>query len=436
MDDAIEQITEFLELPKAYIEQTLHSLIEKDDFSVCKYGGVRNIFPPNIIIKAEDAFIDSVQYAPDQFVYQDLDFNREKFFQSPLGMIFMINNHCSTDCVYCYADKSVRVQTLPFERIQAIIQNARQAGVLDVLVTGGEICLYPQWKELINELVNQGYKPPIFSTKVPLKEADIDFIKGHKIPVQISLDSIQNECLKKILNVNDHYLEQIKHTLLLLEQKNVQFQVATIITQYNDDLEMLEEMHEFLRDFKNIVRWEIRVAFKSLYSRADFDTIKISRETENRIARWIDQKKETTPLNIQWSPSGGDLRYFKCEGGSRHFAGSRCSANYSHMVILPDGKVSICEQLYWNPRFLIGDVSKQSIEEVWNSPRALELAFPKKENFRDASVCKKCSIFDECFAYPNKCFADVLKGYGDENWDFPDPRCKCAPEFIYELNPE
>ena len=29
------------------------------------------------------------------------------------------------------------------------------------------------------------------------------------------------------------------------------------------------------------------------------------------------------------------------------------------MYILPDGKVTICEELYWNEHFIIGDVTKQ-----------------------------------------------------------------------------
>lgn len=102
-------------------------------------------------------------------------------------------------------------------------------------------------------------------------------------------------------------------------------------------------------------------------------------------------------------------------------------------MILPDGKVTICEQLYWNPKYIIGDISVQSIVEVWNSERALQLAFPKREDFRDISACKKCKIFDECYAYPNRCIVDVLKGYGQENDDFPDPRCAKAPSFKYEL---
>jgi len=104
-----------------------------------------------------------------------------------------------------------------------------------------------------------------------------------------------------------------------------------------------------------------------------------------------------------------------------------------NIFILPDGKVTICEQLYWDSRFIIGDLTTQSIEEVWNSPRALELSFPKREDFRDESVCKGCDIFEECLSFPNKCFADVLKGYGKENWDYPDPRCIKAPKFTYDL---
>lgn len=141
---------------------------------------------------------------------------------------------------------------------------------------------------------------------------------------------------------------------------------------------------------------------------------------------------ELTVINILWSPNS-DKKYFSSEGGSRSFKGFRCSANYSHMVILPDGKVTICEQLYWNPKFLIGDLLKNSIEDVWNSPKAINLAFPKKEHFSDKSICKGCDIFQECMSFPNRCIADVLKGYGDDNSDFPDPRCNKAPKIINNL---
>lgn len=78
-------------------------------------------------------------------------------------------------------------------------------------------------------------------------------------------------------------------------------------------------------------------------------------------------------------------------------------------------------------------LEKNNISEIWNSSKALGLAFPQRKNFRDESACSTCEIFDDCMTFPNRCLADILKGYGDQNWDFPDPRCNKAPEFIHKL---
>ena len=41
--------------------------------------------------------------------------------------------------------------------------------------------------------------------------------------------------------------------------------------------------------------------------------------------------------------------------------------------VLPDGKVSACEQLYWHPQFILGDLKEQTLAEIWQSPRAKAL---------------------------------------------------------------
>lgn len=87
-------------------------------------------------------------------------------------------------------------------------------------------------------------------------------------------------------------------------------------------------------------------------------------------------------------------------------------------------------ELYWNPQFIIGDIYSQKITEIWNSERALQLAFPEQKAFREVSPCKKCSLFEEYYSFPNKYIVDVLKGYGYENIDYPDPRCAKAPNLI------
>ncbi len=104
------------------------------------------------------------------------------------------------------------------------------------------------------------------------------------------------------------------------------------------------------------------------------------------------------------------------------------------LVEYPDGKVTICEQLFWNKKFIIGDVNTSSLTQIWNSPQSLQLAYMKKEFIDSTSKCKSCRIFKKCFDNRNRCWTDIIKAYGDEHWDYPDPRCKWAPKMIHALN--
>ncbi|MDR1348879.1 MAG: radical SAM protein [Prevotellaceae bacterium] len=434
LQDAIKELSYFLDMIESDVENLIQPFINNYEIVMGNYGGTENFFPKNIIIDADKSFAPTIDYKPEQFAYNELDLRHDRFIVAPLTMVLMINNTCVTDCVYCYANKSVKSQMLSFDRIKEIIQEAKQLQFQDITITGGEFFLYWQWKELLDLLLENGFKESLISTKVPICEEDIIALKTYDIPVQISLDSVNPNKLVQILKVKSDYADNIKQTITFLDNHNIAFKVATVLTKYNDSIENLESLHNFLLDFKNLRKWDIRVGFKSMYSRGNFDEIRTSKESIVKINKWIADVKQYSSITIEATLDTG-TRYFAEEGGSRNFRGSRCSANYSNIFVLPDGQVTLCEQMYWNPRFIIGDLTKQTIKEVWNSPHALELAFPKKESFRDASICKKCTIFDECYSYHNKCYVDVLKAYGDENWDFPDPRCKFAPQFINELNP-
>lgn len=431
-NDAIERISYFLDVEEVEAQTLLLKLKNSEESFIIDYDGVTSIFPKNIIIDSANATMSSRVYSPSDFAYSELDLKQERFIKAPLGIVYMVNNTCATDCVYCYADKSTKCSLIPFEKVVDTVKEARSLDIQNFSVVGGEYFLYKQWDKLLDVMIEYGYKPDLISTKVPITLQTILKYKKYNLPIQISLDSLDENKLSTILNVNPSYLEKIRKTITLLDENDIKFQIATVLTRYNNNVDDLEKMYSFLSQFKNLSRWEIRVGFKSLYSKDDFEDIIINKEDVVNIEKWVKAKEESSTMYILWSPNDGK-KYFKTEGGSRNFVGARCSANYSHMVILPDGQVTICEQLYWNPRFLIGNIQEESIQQIWNSPKALGLAFPKKEDFSNKSVCKTCKIFDECMAFPNRCIADVLKGYGSENWDYPDPRCIKAPAFINKM---
>jgi len=99
--------------------------------------------------------------------------------------------------------------------------------------------------------------------------------------------------------------------------------------------------------------------------------------------------------------------------------------------MLNNSCVSNC--IYWMPQFIIGDVSKQSISEVWNSSDAHKLMNLNRADIQESSPCKNCNLFKPCFDARNRCWVDIVKAYGKENWDYPDPRCAFAPAMINDL---
>lgn len=432
---AIQEIAYFLDITHPESDKLISSFLNSDEPFCLEYKNTKNFFPKNIVISASNfksSDINMRMYSPEEFIYNDVDLAQERFYKAPLGIVYMVNNVCATDCVYCYADKTTEHSLISFEKIVSTIKEARLMEIRSFSIVGGEFFLYKQWEELLDVLIEYQYKPALISTKIAINEKVILKYKKYNLPIQISLDSLNREKLAKILDVKNEYSSKIMETITLLDKYNIIFQISTVLTSYNDDIENLEEMFSFLSKLNNLSRWEIRVGFKSLYSKANFDDVKIQKDKIQKIEKWILNKKKESKLPILWSPNDTG-KYFSSEGGSRKFIGARCSANYSHMIILPDGQVTICEQLYWNPRFLIGDISKSSISDVWNSSKALSLAFPQKTDFREESACFTCKIFDNCMSFPNRCIADILKGYGNQNWDYPDPRCNIAPKFINEL---
>lgn len=429
-DDAIERISTFFDFSTEYTKSFVDIFIENAEKFHTKYAEHTNRFPKNLIIKEELSRYKIRTYEPQMFVYQKIDLDTFRQYTSPLHVTFMVNNRCLTDCIYCYADKSTKCKNMDFQKVEHIIDEAYSLNINSFNVDGGEFFIYPHWRSLLKKLQECEYKPNIISTKYPITEKDIVDFSTFGLSLQVSLDSLNQDVLNRMVGNIPDYSKKMQRTLQIINS-HIPFQIATILTRFNSDIAELECMYHFFCKLKNIRRWEIRVGFKSLYTNKKFEEILINKREILAIESWIKEKQKESPFEILWSP-GHEIDFFKAENGSRDFIGNRCSANTIHMFILPDGKVTICEQLYWKPRFIIGDLTTNTISEVWNSKKSLFLAQMRQKEYSEDSACRKCNIFDKCKSYMNNCYANILKVYGDEHWDYPDPRCMKAPRNISE----
>jgi len=433
LNEAVEKASNFLGLSNSDVLNLVLPLIQNDDELNFNYNGYCLHFPKNLFIKRECCHdsINKIELSDYLIPKSDLDLKSWRLYQ-PLDILFMVNNICHTDCIYCYADRREKTNLkIPFQRIKELIKEAKSLGMRNVDISGGEIFLYSNWEALLNELAENNFKPYI-STKTPIDLETIKKLKSNGVKrIQISLDSIEKCQLSRILNVKDNYYSEIMQTLENLDKNGLIIYINTQITRFNSD--KIEELVKYLLGLENVKRINISAAGYSLYSNHKFTDFRTDIETMKNIEEFINKTKDDIGDNVILNVSGyvdGD-KYLNVDRKIKENnfkSRSRCSANFYAMFLLPDGKVTVCEELYWHPRFIIGDLTKQSIEEVWNSEKALGLDNLAKTDIRDESECKQCDQFHECHKFLGVCWKEILYAYGYENWDYPDPKCPKAPK--------
>ena len=110
----------------------------------------------------------------------------------------------------------------------------------------------------------------------------------------------------------------------------------------------------------------------------------------------------------------------------KFFSRSYCSGPFSSLFILPNGKVTMCEELYWYPKFIVGNILEQPLNDIWNSEAALNLYYLKQSKISDDSPCKTCKDYEACRIPKQVCYRDIVRKHVTKHWDYPDVNCpKC-----------
>ncbi|MFH1547301.1 MAG: radical SAM protein, partial [bacterium] len=275
----------------------------------------------------------------------------------------------------------------------------------------------PDFPDIL-ELVISANIIPIVSTKEFLSEATVSRL--HEIgltTIQLSIDSLIPEIADFLTGSND-YFSQISKTMDRLLKNNIKVTTNTVVTSYN--FSHIPELVLFLVQ-KGVVTIHLSQYARSLYRHRD--DLFLSKEDKIWLTNKINDIKDQHPeCDIQFPRL---LREFENPGEElqRHLSRPPCPAGKSSFVILPDGKVIPCEQLPSIPEFIIGDLNKQSIQEIWNSPALKEFIYPSKEAFMNTE-CGSCDEFEHCIFRLGRCIRETYKAYG--NIYSVDPNCPKA----------
>lgn len=213
----------------------------------------------------------------------------------------------------------------------------------------------------------------------------------------------------------------------MLNQYGIPIRVHTVLTKCNESVEDMQSVYNVIKDLERVVSWHIVIGEPSLYPKSDLD-ISISPSAMNRIVDYLNSLDTDisihAPSKAQDSnnPSSTVIIDFEKQKES-FFSRSFCSGLFSTMYILPDGQVTMCEQLYWNKDFIIGNVLYNSILNVWNSEKACSIYYIKQKDIPSDSLCHSCKQFEQCRTYKQVCYREIVRKHGAQKWYYPDVNC-------------
>lgn len=403
-----------------------------------EYRSERVLFPKNILIPKNILNGDIPLRNRDRISINanNISLSMDRAHRAPHSILWMLTNRCITNCAYCYADRKTPYIPMSTDKCMEIIEEAYVLGIKHIDVIGGEIFLRENWDILIKDMVEKGMSPSYISTKIPITATLLEKLirTGYKNVIQISLDSTDEINLHKIIMSPKGYVKEILEGIHRLDENGFKIQVDTILTRYTASIDNLKSLADILSHINNFVYWEIRVPEYSIYSPAKFNEAKCTKSQIDEIDDYINNYLiKEFPGKIIYSYNAVNEKLYCGDPSDSCFDGGQCGFLQNQMFILPDGKVSACEQLYWHPKFIIGDLMENSIEEIWQSNKALTLFNITSSWFRDESICSKCNFIESCLSKRRRCVVKTIKAYGVDNWDYPDPRCKFAPKCKNEI---
>lgn len=418
--ESYELISKQLEISPDSVKCFVEQLIENKDKKVFRISEDKSIVFPEYLLEKSDIPCEREFYTAQNFDTK-AEFNLARP-SMPFSANLMVTTICSTDCIYCYANRQLS-PSMSTDKLIDVIHELYRGGVVNLTLTGGDFFAYKDWKKILYEVRKYNYKPYI-SSKTCLSYSDICFLKemGYE-EFQFSLDSSDPKVLSQLIRVGDNYIEKVSEMLCSCEKVGMRIQIRSVATKINGTKEKIELLYNYLSQYSCINEWDITPVFFSEYKKEkykDYEIDNISLKNIYDFSRKDDLKFRIVLNKI--NENGYQLK--KCKTVDDFVCKNQiCLGNTTSISILANGICTVCEMLYDHIEYQLGNVYEHSIYEIWNSEKALTLYNPKQIEIQGDSVCKTCTVFDKCKTGFGKrvCYSDIAKTGGSK--DDPDPRC-------------
>jgi radical SAM protein with 4Fe4S-binding SPASM domain len=341
----------------------------------------------------------------------------------PLSLLLQPSYHCATNCIYCYAERPALPLNsyMKTSRWVEILTEAGELGVDLISFGGGDPLTYDGIDYLLKtaSIFGMKYLLPTKTFVTRTRALQLAQLLANHGQIQISVDSFENDIADRMTGVRG-YAKRARASIIHLISAGLSVQTNTVVTPLN--ISGIEKLIRQLRQL-GVSRANITNYGRSHYRHNDdlfLDPEQMAFLNE-LIGKLIKE--------LKWPE-------LSCNAGSRDFSlpgnnnqeawqnRSSCSGGFSSFTILPNGDIILCEQMPHNNQFVVGNVARKSLMEVWDSTEVRQFISPKKHLFA-GTACADCEEFDICHRVYGRCFRDAMFNYGSIY--SPSPNCPRAP---------
>ncbi len=320
----------------------------------------------------------------------------------PLNGAFELTARCNFDCRMCYIHKKNECPTadeLTTDQWIKLASDARDAGMLSLIMTGGEIFLRRDFREIYENVAKMGFKVTLFSN-ASLVDSNTAKWLGRLPPtiMEITLYGASAETYDKV-NGNAAAYDKVVNAIDLLIAEGINIELKT--TMINENMDDYEAMAEF--SYKRGVPFGV---VDYLYPARDSSNAanacrltpdkfveyhKNIFETNKRLSRiYFEGKKLPEPSDcgrklVQELSSVPPDR-------DRNQSAFSCNAGSSNFWITWDGRMLPCGAMEEPVAYPL----KAGFLNAWHS---------LNEGCKNIPVCKecwKCKVAEQCLVCPAK----------------------------------
>jgi radical SAM protein with 4Fe4S-binding SPASM domain len=302
---------------------------------------------------------------------------------APPRMDLALTYKCNNNCYFCYTGGPHKVSELSTKDWKKALDKIWDAGVPQVVFTGGEPTLRKDLVELVDHarefvtgLVTNGRR--LVKLAPDLRRVSLDY-------VQVSLESPDAAVHDKMVGVNGAWKETIDGIQAALKSG---LEVITNTTLTKDSAPA----------FAALVKTGAGLGLKTMAcnilicsgrgtgARKD---LQLSMEELKSTLNGALEVARKTGIGLEWYSPTCYNQFNPIEFG---FGVKACSAAQYNMTVEPDGSVIPCQS--WMKE-KVGNILKEPWEKIWNHPVCV--GFREKAYLKDREECKECVHLPQCF---------------------------------------